>query len=251
MRKVIDTHTHLEAIKNLAEAVKRAEDSGVLSIITVGSDFESSRRALDISGAYGQTRIYPALGIHPWNLITCDPKPTLEFIEENIEKAVAVGEIGLDYWLKQAKKDMEQRNRQKEVFKILLRLGKKYQKPAIIHTRGSWEDCFDLTVETETKMAVFHWYSGPLEILDKILGQGYYISANPSAEYSKKHQAAIANTPLERILLETDSPVKYQYKESEPADILRTLEAVARIKGVSRKDAADITTRNAKELFNL
>ncbi|MCP4110910.1 MAG: TatD family hydrolase [Desulfobacteraceae bacterium] len=251
MIKVIDAHTHLEEVKNLTEAVKRAENSGVLSIITVGSDLESSRRALDISGRYGQTMIYPALGIHPWNLRTCDPKPAFEFIEENIEKAVAVGEIGLDYWLKEAKKDMEQRTRQKEVFKSLLRLGRKYEKPAIIHTRGAWEDCFDLAVETETKKAVFHWYSGPLEILDKILGQGYYISANPAAEHSKKHQAAIADTPLERILLETDSPVKYQYKESEPADVLRTLEAVVRLKSVSMEDAANITTRNAKEFFNL
>ena len=72
-----------------------------------------------------------------------------------------------------------------------------------------------------------------------------------SKEYSKQHQAAIFKTPLERILPETDSPVEYQGKKSEPADVLRTLKAVARIKGIKKKRVAEITTRNATEFFDL
>lgn len=251
MMELIDTHSHLEEIQDLHESIERAEKSGVSAIIAVGMNYESNQRTLKISGTYGHMVVYPALGIHPWNLDISQRESNLNLIVENIREIVAIGEIGLDYWLKETRKDHSKRELQKEVFKDLLDLSKHHRKPAIIHCRGAWEDAMDLVRQAEIKKAVFHWYSGPMEILEKILDYGYHISATPAAEYSEKHQAAIIRTPLERLLLETDSPVEYQGKRSEPSHVLKTLEAVARIKDISREQVAKVTTKNAIEFFNL
>jgi TatD DNase family protein len=103
----------------------------------------------------------------------------------------------------------------------------------------------------QIQKAIFHWFSGPIEVLAKVLGHGYFISATPAAAYSEKHQRAIARTPLENLLLETDSPVEYEGKAAEPADVCKTLEAVAKIKGAKREEVAEITTRNALVFFDL
>jgi len=248
---VIDGHTHLEELENPREAIERAGAAGVFAIIAVGSDHDSNRRVLELSGRYGGTVVYPALGIHPSSLHAAPVESTLGFIEENMHKAVAIGEIGLDYWLKEVRKDPSEKTLQQDVFRNLLGLSERYDKPAIIHARGSWEDCLDLTLQARVRKAVFHWYSGPLDILQRLLDQGYYISATPAAEYSRHHREAVSKTPLDRLLLETDAPVPYQGRKSEPRDVFRTLEAVAEIKGTDKGEVTEVTTKNALAFFKL
>ena len=98
---------------------------------------------------------------------------------------------------------------------------------------------------------VFHWYSGPLEILEKIIDHGYYVSATPALAYSPPHQAAMRSAPLERILVETDSPVEYQGRISEPADLMITLEELSRLKGIDLGETKRVTTANAKHFFGI
>lgn len=251
MISLIDTHTHLEVIEGLNDAITRAERSGVFAIIAVGSNHESNKRVLEISGKYGNTTVYPALGIHPWNLKASELDTAISFIEENVQRAVAIGEIGLDFWLKEVRKDPSRKGLQKEVFKTLLELCKRYEKPALIHARGAWEECLAMTIEAQVDRGVFHWYSGSLEILDKVLRSGFFISATPAAAYSKEHRAAISKTPLENLLLETDSPVEYQSLKSEPADVYKTLDEVARIKEIGKEQVAKITNENALKFFEI
>jgi len=172
-------------------------------------------------------------------------------VERNLGRAVAVGEVGLDFWLKESRKDPSHRKRQEDLFRRLLSLGRDLSKPVIIHARGAWEECLRLVLEEQVTNAVFHWFSGPLEILRDVLAHGYLISATPAAHYSEKHQTAIRVAPLERILLETDSPVTYEGRRSEPADVVKTLQAVARIKQISEKEVAKTTTENAVRFFGL
>lgn len=251
MIRLFDGHAHLEVIEDLEGAVARAGNSGVFAIVAVGSNYESNKRTLEISGEYESTVVYPALGIHPWELKTDPLERTFRFMETHMEKAVAVGEIGLDYWIKRARKDPGERDLQKEVFRKLLAVSKRFKKPAIIHCRGAWEDCLALVNEAQIGKAVFHWFSGPLEVLDKLLNCGYFISATPAAAYSEKHQRAITSTPLEHLLLETDSPVSYEGERSEPAHVFKTLKAVAKIKGMKEEEVAEMTTKNALKFFNL
>jgi TatD DNase family protein len=169
----------------------------------------------------------------------------LEFIKSNIDKCVAVGEVGLDYWIER------DRNLQRRALREVLQLAAEYNKPVILHSRGAWEDAFELVKAAALERVVFHWYSGPLDILRQILDHGYCISATPAAEYSRSHRRAIATAPLERIVLETDSPVNYRGLEARPVHVLRTLDAVAELKDVPAPEVAEITTRTAFALFRL
>ena len=105
--------------------------------------------------------------------------------------------------------------------------------------------------ELGVKKAVFHWFSGPLDVLDNIMEVGYFISASPAAEYSPAHKQAIAKAMVDSLLLETDSPVAYKGVAAEPADVLRTLKAVANLRNSSEELIAVKTTSNAKGLFQL
>ena len=250
---LVDTHAHLEDLESLDESIQRAEAAGVVAIITMGSDRESSIWALNESHRYEteNLKIYSAIGIHPWSLSSSNIDVDANFIEENVSRAVAIGEIGLDYWYREVRKNQEKKEKQRELFKRLLRIAKENGKPVSIHSRGAWMDCVEITVEMEVQKAVFHWFTGPEEALRKLLDNGYYISATPAANYSKEHRRVIRNTPLENLLLETDSPVTYRGEKAEPAHVLKSLSAVAELKGESREKIAEKTTENARRIFGI
>jgi TatD DNase family protein len=255
MNELIDTHAHLDQIEGLPAALQRARQAGVSAIIAVGVDLASSRSVLEITGKYREPRIYPALGMHPGDLKPAELPLLLDLIRKNISALPAVGEIGLDFWYKQARKPGPGRDLQEDVFFRQLDIAREYDKPVIIHSRGSWRECLEAVLQREIKKALFHWYSGPEDVLEDILKEGFFISAAPSAEYSREHRAAIKKAPLERILIETDSPVVYKPPSgkyaSEPKDVARTLKAVAGIKNIEEAEAAQRTTANARKLFDL
>jgi TatD DNase family protein len=252
--KLIDTHAHLDELKSLDLMLEEAEKAGVIGIVAVGSNQQSNIKTLEISQERRRF-VYPALGLHPWelaNLGTFEIDDNLRFIEQNIASAVAVGEIGLDYdkrVLKAVSKES-----QKEVLGRLLNIAKKYAKPAIIHSRYAWKDALQMIQNVGIEKAVFHWFTGFSSVLRDIIGDGYFISATPAAEYHEEHRRAVKEAPLPRLLLETDCPVAYgraaRY-ESQPADILRGLAAVSQLKGIGEATIAEQTTRNAIDFFSL
>ena len=198
--------------------------------------------------------VYPAIGLHPWNLKGSEIDRNLEFIEAHIGQAVGLGEVGLDYHKRVraiAEKDL-----QKGVLRELLKIAKRHKKPVIIHSRYAWRDALSLVEEAELQEVVFHWYTGTSSVLRDIVGQGYFISATPAVEYHEEHRRAVKEIPLDRLLLETDAPVVYRRGsefeyEAKPADVLRVLRGVARLKGVSEAQIAEVTTANAVKFFGL
>ena len=255
MYRLIDTHAHLdEIIEDIDRAISEAKQAGVVAIIAVGQDYESNLKILEISEKHAGF-VYPALGLHPWSLGNTDTKKmelTLQQIEDNIQKIVAIGEVGLDYDKRVvASADKE---RQKEAFKLVLELARRYDKAVSVHSRYSWKDSFDLVKEYGIKKAVFHWYTGFSSVLREIITEGYFISATPATEYHDEHRRAVKETPLESLMLETDCPVTYGREnkfQAYPADVVRTLRAVARLKAVSEKTIAEQTTANALRFFSL
>jgi TatD DNase family protein len=242
--RLIDTHTHLEQVENVEQALERARATKVAAIVAVGMDLASNRRILTLAKAHPDF-VFPALGIHPWAIEASETDATVEFIESHIDKCVAIGEIGLDYWIKQDK------DLQKLAFRRLLSLAARHNKPVSTHSRGSYEDVLRLVQESGVKRAVFHWYSGPLELTREIVASGFHISATPAVEYSEKHREVIKDIPLGSLLLETDSPVKYKDVKSEPADVRGALREVAALKNCDPDRVAAATTENAIKLFNL
>lgn len=248
---MIDSHCHLEEIENLGSAIEKAKSVGVIAIMAVGSDYESNNRTLEIAEKYSGF-VYPALGLHPGRLEVSQVEQNLKFIEEHLTEVRGIGEIGLDYdkrIVKIAPKEL-----QKSVLKEVLIIAKKYQKPVIIHSRYAWRDSLALVEEAGIQKALFHWYTGPSGILKDIVRQGYFVSATPAAEYHQEHRRAVKAAALENLLIETDSPVSYGTNirwTAEPADVIRTLKAVAQVRGINEEELSQITTNNAIKFFDL
>lgn len=241
--KLIDTHAHIEEVNDLDNVIQRAKMNNTIAIIAVGSSIKSNSDILSLASKYNGF-IYPSIGIHPIEAET-DVKTAITQIISNIDHCVAIGEIGLDYQY-----DIN-KTKQKEIFENMLQISKKNGKPVSLHSRKAWDDVFSLVQTIGISKAVFHWYSGPNEILKKILDNGYFVSATPAVWHSPKHRNAIEMTPVESILLETDTPVKYGGVPSEPSDVTQVLNMVAKIKNISIDKLADITTNNACKLFDI
>jgi len=251
--QLIDTHAHLEEVENLERVIAEARSANITAIIGVGSDYKSNQKILHLAQVY-RGFVYPAIGLHPYNLRDSEIDRNLEFIEANIGQAVGIGEVGLDYHKKvraRAEKDL-----QKCVLREIFKIARKYKKPVIIHSRYAWRDALTLVEEAELQEVVFHWYTGTSSVLRDIVSQGYFISATPAVEYHEEHRRAVKEISLDRLLLETDTPVVYRRGsefeyEAKPADVLRALKGVARLKGVSEAQIAEVTTANAVRFFGL
>jgi TatD DNase family protein len=241
---LVDGHAHLEELDDLPESLQEAKAAGVRGIIAVGMDIESNKKVLEIADA-NPGYVYPALGYHPWEIKEGEAGTNLSFIRDHVEECIALGEIGLDYKIK-VKKEL-----QWKVFGGLLEIALESNKPVIIHCRYSHRRAFEMVREKKIEKAVFHWYSGPMGLLDMILSGGYFISATPALAYSPPHQEAIKRAPIERILLETDTPVSYQGKEARPKDVRISLKEVAKLKKLDLSIVAEQTTENASSFFQI
>jgi len=229
MRRLIDTHAHLSDLGDVEGVIKRAKQAGVDAIVAVGANMHTCTETLGWAEAFTDY-VFPAIGIHPTEWVEDDVPSTLQYIEAHLDGCVAVGEIGLDYW-----------NRTE------------HGKPVSVHGRGSWRDALNLARQHGPEGAVFHWYSGPLDILEELLDAGYLVSATPAVEFSRDHRKALDKAPLERILIETDSPVHLRNRDrsSEPADLAITLRALAKLKDAPEEEVAEVTTGTAETFFGL
>ncbi len=241
---VIDGHAHLDGLEDLEKALVEAKKEGVAAIIGVGMGRESNEKILSIAEKYPGF-VLPAIGYHPWEIRKPEIEENLAFIEENLNRCIAIGEVGLDYRIK-VKRDL-----QKEAFDEIVRLSSEHRKPMILHCRGSHRDVFSMILKMGVEKAVFHWYSASLDLLGEIMEAGYHISGTPALTNSPPHQEAIREAPLERILLETDCPVEHQGRATGPRDVFISLREVSRLKGLPLEEVAERTTRNMISLFGL
>ena len=250
---LIDTHAHLDEIEDLEAVLNEAKTAGVVGIIAVGQGLASNQKAIEIAGRYPGF-VFPALGLHPWNLGTEDIDRCLEFIDRHGDGAIAIGEIGLDYHKRV--RAVADKDRQQAAFRDLLKIAVRHGRPALVHSRYAWRDALSLVEESDATKAVFHWYTGTSSVLREIIERGYYVSATPAVEYHEEHRRAVREAPLTQLLLETDCPVVYgRGKEGEftsrPADVARSLQGGALLKGLSEEELARATTANAVRAFGL
>ncbi len=249
--RVIDSHVHLASLDNVDEVIKRANAVEVYAIVAVGGDIDSSKVSVIFAEEYSHY-VYPGIGVHPSEVLKVDHDIACSFISENAEKAVTIGEIGLDYAYDfSGSKDV--RKRQRALYGRLLAIAEEHGKPVSIHSRSAYRDSLKLLRMYDLPGAVFHWFDGPLNVLSEIIDCGYYVSATPAIEYSKGHRAVLAKAPLERILVETDSPVYLRRygRVSEPADVLITIKELAALKGSSTDEVSKVSARNTETLFRL
>lgn len=252
----IDTHSHLydEAFaEDMDLAVERAIQEGVSQIILPDIDSNSREQMFNLAHRHPE-HLYPCLGLHPTS-IDAGWKTEMEKMEGfKDESIVAIGEIGIDcYW---SKEFLEQ---QKEAFVQQLHMAHERNLPVIIHSRESTEIILDILKKCRdlNLRGVFHAYSGSKETYREIQKSGdWYIGIGGVLTFKK---ASIAETvkeiPLERIILETDSPyltpVPFRGKRNESAYIPHIAYKLAELKGLDIREVAIQTTENAKSLFKI
>ncbi len=238
---LVDTHSHLYDIPDMETVLAEAERRGII-VLGVGEEKVSNQKILEISRKFPGL-VYPAIGLHPFLLSKLEAEEEIAWLKEHIESVAALGEIGLDY------KGEVEPEKQKEVFKRLLSLAGEYHKPVIIHSRRAARDCVELVKGMGVEKAVFHWFSGSPSLVGDIVSAGGYLSVNPAIGYSHGYKRVIERAPLERLILETDSPVPYKGKPTTPLEVMLSLQMLSELKGIPEEDIACITTENFFSLF--
>ncbi|HTL71634.1 MAG TPA: TatD family hydrolase [Candidatus Eisenbacteria bacterium] len=253
---IADTHCHLhfDAFDpDRAEVIKRARAFGVKYLVNVGTDPDTNEAAFRL--AETDPFIFHTAGLHPHssNQMPEDGWQALEdFIRE--KKPVAVGEIGLDYFKSEASPDI-----QKTVFVRMLRLALKYELPVIVHSRNAFRDTMDL-LKGEGKGAlkgVMHCFSYGEAELAELLGIGFLASFTCNLTFKNAGDLVkvAADAPLDRIMLETDSPYLapqiYRGKRNEPSCLVNLVQFLAERRGIGEEELADRTTENAVRFFGL
>ena len=246
-----DTHCHIFSEYyneiDIQEIIKRAKSLGVTKFINNGTDDKTNHEVIELSKKY--PIIYSAIGIHPETIDYS--KEDLKYIETNIQKIVAVGEIGLDYHYNQIDK-----SRQKELFKAQLKLALKYNKPVIVHSRDATKDTIDILKEFPGLKGVIHCFSGSLETAKEYIKLGFKLGMNGVITFkNSKFKETLKELPLEALILETDapylSPEPYRGKKNEPANIIVVAKYISEIKNISLEELSKITEKNVKDLFDI
>ncbi len=251
----IDTHCHLEMSQFDADrdaVITRAKQSGIVSIITIGTDVESSEEAIRLANTFREF-VYATVGLHPH-----DAKKFSKEIAETFRRlardrsVVAIGEIGLDYHYDHSPRDV-----QRDVFAKQLTLAKELDMPVVIHSRDAKKDTLRILKDSGVSRGVMHCFSGDLAMAEEAMAMGFYISIAGPVTFSnaRRLQEVAKAIPDEYLLIETDAPyltpVPYRGKRNEPSYLIHTAEKLAELRGVTPEDIARITTLNARRLFGI
>ena len=245
-----DSHAHLDASEEPADVlVARAREAGVSRIVSVGSGIDSCRETLEIAARHDG--VFAALGIHPHQAAEPDAE-RVDALRELLrdERAVAVGETGLDFY-----RDYAPQDRQLELFERQLELASELRQPVVIHTRDASDATADALAGFDGTV-VLHCFSAP-ELLPAALDRGYYVSFAGNVTYPKAEELREAARAVsrERLLAETDSPYlspqPRRGRPNEPANVVHTVAALAEARGEEAAALAAQLHANAAAAFAL
>lgn len=251
---MIETHCHLDYLKQLPtlEILNKCKESGVSKVITISVDPKNLDTVIDLSNTY--ENVYCSQGIHPHDAKEYGPL-IKEKILENIKqkKVIAIGEIGLDYHYDNSPRDI-----QKKAFEDQLGIARDNDLPVIIHSREAENDTIEaLSKYTDllSKKGVIHSFTSKPELAQFALNHNFYIGFNGIITFKNAQELReiVKMVPIERILLETDSPflapVPKRGKENAPFNLIHIAEKIAEIKEIDLQEVIQQTTENALKLF--
>ncbi len=246
---LVDVHAHLygEAFAGDMEQVfLRARRAGLSCILAVSETLEDAEEILDLSR--NEPMVKPCAGLHPEAAGEEELEGMLLFIRNHSTELVALGEVGLDFWVA---KDERAREMQRKVLSAQVALALELDLPLNVHSRSAGKHTIELLRQLGAQKVLLHAFDGRASSAALGLEAGYYFSMPPSLVRSPQKQKLVRHLPLERLLLESDSPVlgPTVQDRNEPANLRVTCSEIARIKGVSEEEVARITTQNAQKLF--
>lgn len=253
--ELFDSHAHYNDEKfaeDREELLKEIYNSGVTKLVNAGYSLESSKSAIEIAKTHNF--IYSTVGISP-NDIDDYKKEYLEEIKKlaKNEKVVAIGEIGLDYYWNKENKDL-----QKEVFVSQIKIANELNLPIVIHTREAIYDTLEILKNNNcSKKGVFHCCPFNVDLVREGLKLGFYISfAGPTTFKNSKNAGEIIKmVPLDKMLIETDSPYlspePLRGKRNDSRNVKYIAQKIADVKEISLEEVAKITYENAKKIFEI
>lgn len=253
---IFESHAHYEDEKfndDREELLKSLVPKGIGYVVNVASSLSTIGKTVQLMEQY--PFIYGAIGVHPEE---CNELSEENFyiIEENIklEKAVAVGEIGLDYYWDTVEKEI-----QKKWFERQIELAKKYRKPMVIHSRDAAKDTLDImkACQSQDIGGVIHCFSYGVEMAREYLNMGFYLGVGGVVTFknAKKLKEVVEYTPLDRILLETDcpylAPVPNRGKRNSSLNLVYIAEEIAKLKNITYEEVVEVTEKNAKIMYGI
>jgi len=218
------------------------------AVIASSARYREGLRVLELAERH-KGFVFPSLGYHPTE--GTEFEKTLSLIKNNAGNLVAVGEVGLDHhW----EKDNDKRREQKRKFSEFIRLAGQIKKPLVLHTWDAEEESFEM-VEEAKEPVVFHCFSGSRKLAREIVAKGFYVSVSTMILFSKKVKKIARDVPLDRMLLETDSPFLSPDKEKDPRNypwnIKLSAEKIARVKKTTKERVLEAAKENASRVFDL
>ncbi len=251
---IIDTHCHLNMVPLTDDSegvVQRARAAGLIHMVSVGTTLDESREAIEVAARVPE--VYATAGVHPHEVEALQPND-LETLRElaGRPKVVAVGEIGLDYHY-----DHSPREIQRDWFRRQMTLAQEVNLPVVIHSREAEEDTATILAEFPQVVGVLHCFSSAPWLAERGVELGYFVSFSGIITFKKADEVreAAARTPMDRLLVETDSPylapTPFRGKTNEPAYVTRVAEVLAEIKETTPEAIVQQTTENALRLFGM
>ncbi len=253
---LIDSHAHLDDRRfnrDRDQLIKSLRDNGVEYVVNNGSDLQTSIASINLAEKY--ENIYATIGVHPHETKGMD-ETTIEALRQlaSHNKVVAIGEIGLDFHYDNSPRDI-----QRKWFKRQLELAKEIDLPVTIHSREAAQECFDTikAAQDGSLRGVMHCYSDSVELAEEYLKLGFYISlAGPVTFKNSRVPKEVAKIiPLDRLLIETDSPYltpePHRGKRNDPTYVRYVAGEIAELKGISYEELVEATNRNAKEFYGI
>ncbi len=236
----VDAHIHLHDFEE--KDIKYYIRQGY-TFLAVSEDLESSYKTLTLARLY--EKVIPAIGIHPWEVEKVGEKGIRE-IERLVRdyNVPVLGEIGLDKLF--VPRTFE---RQLPIFRKFLELAKEYNLAVNLHCAGAWRECFEEVSKYDLEKVYFHWYTGPIDLLQEIINKGHFIGINVAALVQEKHRKIIEEVPLENIITESDAPWKYKDFPLTPAKLGELIELISQIKNVPKEETINQIRKNFKKLL--
>ncbi len=253
---IFETHAHYDDERfdeDRDMLIEKLFQKNICNIINVGASIESTKTTIALAKKY--KNMYAAAGVHPSDIAGLNEE-TLAWLKEQTKdpKVVAVGEIGLDYYWD---KEEEVQKAQRYWFAQQMELARESQLPVIIHSRDAAEDTMRVMkeVHAEEIPGVIHCYSYSPEMAKEFIKMGYYIGVGGVVTFknAKKLKETVMQIPLERILLETDSPYMapepHRGSRNDSGNLVYVVEKIAELKGITAKEVENATLANARKLF--
>ncbi|HEX9122449.1 MAG TPA: TatD family hydrolase [Actinomycetota bacterium] len=249
-RGAVDTHCHLFLLEDEPpQAVETARAAGVDTLICVGIDPETSRRSVEL--AESLRGVFATAGMHPHTASDLDLKAGAQ-IEELLAnpQVVGVGECGLDFFRMRSPRQDQER-----VFRLHISLSRESGTPLVVHVRDAWPDALRLLDEGSAERVVLHCFSGDVQIANECVARGYFLSFAGNVTYPKNQHLrdVAATTPLDRLLVETDSPFlspqPLRGRDNVPGNVVHAIEEIARVRETSVEGIRVATATNARVAF--